>query len=192
MHEVSAAGSEYAIVSHRHVQKKLMSRERQEVGKLPPTEGGDHHPPSLPLRARERMSRENLLASCAEGVASTEVGGASPDFNESNVVGDQVPAQAPEQAYQPPSTEQSQHLAYSIVKLDGVSGKMKVSEEVDNHLPLPTSPQPYEVASPTSSTSKLQPFSLLTNSTDPHYEEIQRPTDTGEGWEGDGLPPTQI
>ena len=185
-HEMPATGTEYAVISHKHVQRKHQSREGHVLGGggAPQAEGV---PPTLPLRARERMSRENLLAACStEGVGVSSA--------ESSVVSDQVTTQAPEQAYQWPPKEQvatveqtylqQPTIAYSIVKLDPVSGKLKVSEEEEEErLSLPKSPQPYEVASPTASASNLQqqPFALHT-SPDPHYEEIQRPSETGESW----------
>ena len=171
LHQISETGSEYAIVSRNHNLKKRQSTEEGAgVGV-----GSGMPPPIRPLRARERMSRENLVAAASAdtGTLSEEVGVAE----EGSAVSDKVAAQAPKQAYQ-------QHqIAYSIVKLDSVTGKSEVTEEEVSQVTLPTSPQPYEVASPTTSTSALQGCLPLTGGgpvAEPHYEEIESGKEPGQ------------
>ena len=153
LHEVSSTGKEYAIIHPKHLQKKHQERERakedQEGGVTPEQEEAEP-PPTLPLRAHQRMrSRENLLAE-EGGVVSPQ----PPEASKTSMKTDHTPNDGP--------------IAYSVVKLDAVSGRGEVSEEDL------VSPQPYEVASPTPlSSSSAHPYPAPSSSTDPHYEEIE-------------------
>lgn len=184
LHEVSAMGNEYAIIN----------RNRRHVGvAAPPMRDNVGMAASLmlPLRAQQRMSsRENILAACTIDVTGendmTSDHTSSPEFNRLGVVSDQVISSAPKQAY---------HI-YST--LDPGSER----SEFEEVLPCPTSPRPYEMASPTNlytpsgatpssatptpssaiptpssatpSNATPTPSSATPTWSDPHYEEIER------------------
>ena len=187
LHEVSALGNEYAIINRNRGNVGVAAspmRPADNVGvAASPMRPGDNvgvaDSPMLPLRAQQRMSsREDILAACTIDVTrETSDHTSSPEFNMLGIVSDQI-SSVPKQAYQPHiPTERSEF------------------EEV---LPCPTSPRPYEVASPTTSSinlytpssatpapssatpsatptpSSAAPSSATTPWPDPHYEEIER------------------
>lgn len=153
MHQLSDMGNEYAVISRNN---------QVEVGVTP--EETDPHPPNLPLRAHQRMSsREDILADTAEEGGGANVGPevtAISKYADLRIGSNHTPSSAPKEGYQ-------SSLAYSVVKLDSQTGKLEIKKE--DELPYPTSPQPYEVASPVPGST---PHHEL-NTTDPHYEEIE-------------------
>lgn len=176
MHQVSSMGNEYAIINPRHCQRKHGD---MEVGVA---EEGHLPAPILPMRAHQRMSsRENLLAdtgTCTTeemGMASagTEVSEEHVPERKSGHYADLGMSSPPPTLVAPEGAKEGSSIAYSVVKLDSVSGKFEAA------VPLCTSPQPYEVASPTS--HHLSTLSQSPSGTEPHYEEIERPADDASG-----------
>ncbi len=175
LHEVSATGNEYAIIHPKHLLKKHQEKEREEqeggvAGGVTREPEGAELVPTLPLRAHQRMrSREDLLAEVRGEVLPQPPEGsrtAGSSMMLGRVKGDHTPSALPT------SGGSNDPVAYSVVKLDPVSGRGEVSEET---LSLPVSPQPYEVASPTPTPTSAGSthFNPAPSSIDPHYEEIQ-------------------
>lgn len=153
-HQLSAMGNEYAVINTRYRQKK---HQKQQVGVV----AEEKDLPSLPLRAHQRMSsREDLLLDAAE-----EEGGVVTVASGHEDGGDSIVSTSSS----PTKNLRHDTIAYSVVKLDPMSGRLEVNEDLppfpaDTHS---TSPQPYEVASPTPGSAQAMA------SPNPLYEEIE-------------------
>ena len=163
-HEISAMGREYAIVDRSHRGRKVVDIQNG-------AEGAQLSAPTRPLRAHERMTGEEEQVVSKGGKTSKQEGDKTQNASIGNY------AELDITTGNPPSPNSQIATAYSVVKLDPASGRIDVEDA-----PMPTSPQPYEVVSPT---PLISPCEMETpnreTGLDPYYEEIEREDEEESG-----------